>query len=80
MVPRKPKTDQKRLPKKKRAKRPPYIQITDRDILFIEAVMKYKFLLVDQFVWLFPDASKRGMENRLRRPVAFLSEHAGIQG
>ena len=66
MSPRKPKTNQKRLPKKRRSKKPPYFQVTDRDILFIKAVMKYKFLLVDQFAWLFPDASKRGMENRLR--------------
>ncbi len=66
MSPRKPKTDQKRLPKKKRVKKPPHFKITERDILFIKAVMKYRFLLVDQFAWLFPDASKRGMENRLR--------------
>jgi len=66
MNPRKPKTDQKRLPKKKRTKKPPHFQITDRDILFIKAVMKYRFFLVDQFAWVFPKASKRGMENRLR--------------
>lgn len=66
MSPRKPKTDQKRVPKKRRTKKPPHFQITARDILFIKAVLKYKFLMVDQFTWVFPDASKRGMENRLR--------------
>lgn len=66
MSPRKPKTDQKRLPKKKRGKKPPHFKITERDILFIKAVMKYRFLLIDQLAWLFPSASKRGMENRLR--------------
>ncbi|MCD6217769.1 replication-relaxation family protein [bacterium] len=64
--PRERKTDQNRLPKKRRAKKPPRFQITDRDIEFIRAICKYRFLLLEQLAWLFPEASKRGIENRLR--------------
>jgi hypothetical protein len=66
MSPRKPKTDQKRLPKKVRAKKPPAFQMTERDIELIRAILKYRFLTVDQLAWLFPESSQRGIENRLR--------------
>jgi len=66
MSPRKPKTGQKRLPKKTRAKKPPRFQMTARDIKLVRAVAKYRYLYVEQFAWLFPDASQRGLENRLR--------------
>jgi len=65
-MPRKPKTDQARLPKKRRAKTPPRFMLTDRDVELVRAILKYRFLQVSQFEWLFPDASRRGMENRLR--------------
>jgi len=66
MTPRKPKTDQKRLPKKSRAKKPPCFQITDRDILLVKAVLNYRFLTVNQFFMMFPESSKQGIQNRLR--------------
>jgi hypothetical protein len=66
MVPRKPTTDQKRLPKKARAKKPPVFRVTDRDIELLKAACKHRYLTVDQIAWLFPGSSKRGLENRLR--------------
>jgi hypothetical protein len=66
MVPRKPQTDQKRLPKKARAKKPPAFRVTDRDVELLKAACKHRYLTVDQIAWLFPDSSKRGLENRLR--------------
>ena len=48
MVPRKPTTDQKRLPKKTRAKKPPVFQMTERDIELVRAVSKYRYLYVEQ--------------------------------
>ena len=65
-MPRKPKTDQARLPKKERAKEPPRFMLTARDTGFVQAILEYRFLHISQMVWLFPDASRRGMENRLR--------------
>ena len=65
-MPRKPKTDQSRLPKKRRANTPPRFMMTERDTEFVRAILKYRFLHVSQLEWLFPDASRRGMENRLR--------------
>lgn len=66
MVPRKPTTDQRRLPKKTRAKKPPIFQMTERDVELVRAVSKYRYLYVEQFAWLFPGSSQRGLENRLR--------------
>jgi hypothetical protein len=66
MVPRKPTTDQKRLPKKTRAKKPPAFQMTERDIELVRAVSKYRYLYVEQYFWLFPNDSQRGLLNRLR--------------
>ena len=66
MVPRKPTTDQKRLPKKTRAKKPPAFQMTGRDIELVRAVSKYRYLYVEQYFWLFPNDSQRGLLNRLR--------------
>jgi hypothetical protein len=66
MSPRKPKTDQKRLPKKTRAKKPPVFQMTARDIELVRAICKYRYLNVDQYSNLFPESSMRGLENRLR--------------
>jgi hypothetical protein len=66
MIPRKPKTDQQRLPKKSRAKNPPVFQITDRDVGLVKAVCRYRYLTIEQITWLFPDSSQRGLENRLR--------------
>jgi len=66
MSPRKRKTDQERLPKVRRSKSPPRFQLTERDIEFIRAILKYRFLYLSQMEWLFPKASRRGMENRLR--------------
>ena len=66
MNPRPVKTDQKRLPKKARAKKPPVFRITDRDVLLLKAACKHRYLTVDQIAWLFPDSSSRGLENRLR--------------
>jgi hypothetical protein len=40
--------------------------LTDRDTDFVRAILKYRFLELGQFEWLFPEASRRGMENRLR--------------
>ena len=64
--PRERKTDQERLPKKRRTKKPPKFHITERDIEFIRAICKYRFLFPEQLSVLFPNASKRGIENRLR--------------
>jgi len=66
MNPRKPQTDQKRLPKKARAKKPPAFRVTDRDVELLKAACKHRYLTVDQIAWLFPDSSRRGLENRLR--------------
>jgi hypothetical protein len=66
MNPRPVKTDQKRLPKKARAKIPPAFRVTDRDVELLKAACKHRYLTVDQIAWLFPDSSKRGLENRLR--------------
>jgi hypothetical protein len=66
MNPRPIKTDQQRLPKKARAKKPPVFRITDRDVLLLKAACKHRYLTVDQIAWLFPDSSSRGLENRLR--------------
>ncbi len=65
-MPRAPKTDQVRLPKKRRAKAPPRFMLTERDTELVRAILKYRFLHVSQLEWLFPDSSKRGMEKRLR--------------
>jgi DNA-binding HxlR family transcriptional regulator len=65
MIPRKPKTDQQRLPKKKRAKKPPAFQMTERDIELVRALAKYRYLLIDQIDWLFPDSSKDKLTRRL---------------
>jgi hypothetical protein len=65
MVPRKPKSDQNRLPKKKRAKKPPAFRITDRDVELVRALSKYRYLLIDQIDWMFPDSSKDKLTRRL---------------
>jgi len=66
MVPSKTKTDQKRLPKKSRAKKPPAFQITDRDVELVKTICRFRYLTVEQITWLFPGSSQRGLENRLR--------------
>ena len=44
MNPRKPKTDQERLPKKRRSKSPPRFNVTERDIEFVRAMLEYRCL------------------------------------
>lgn len=72
MTPRKPKTDQKRLPRKSRAKNPPAMQLTDRDAELLRVVLEYRFLTIELFTWLFPqnpvtkENSAWGITNRLR--------------
>jgi hypothetical protein len=66
MSPRKPKTDQQRLPRTKRAKKPPRIQITERDVKFLRSLLTYRFLTIEQYYWLFPDASKQKLQTRLK--------------
>jgi DNA-binding PadR family transcriptional regulator len=65
MSPRQPKTDQQRLPRTKRAKNPPRIQLTERDIEILKAIIKYRFLYLDQIAWLFGPSYHR-MATRLR--------------
>ncbi len=59
------KTDQKRLPRKSRAKKPPAMQLTTRDIELVKAVLEYRFLTIEHYAWLFPNDSTRGVTNRL---------------
>lgn len=66
MTPRKPKTDQKRLPRTRRAKNPPRIVITERDVEFLKALLEYRFLTIEHYYWLFPDASQQKMQTRLK--------------
>jgi hypothetical protein len=66
MSPRKPKTDQKRLPRTRRAKNPPRFLITERDIEFLKALLPYRFLTIEQYQWMFPDASNQKLQTRLR--------------
>lgn len=66
MSPRKPKTDQKRLPRTRRAKNPPAFRVTQRDAELIRAVITYRFLYTRQLHWLFPDASQQNLNVRLR--------------
>lgn len=66
MTPRKPKTDQKRLPRTRRAKNPPRFIITERDIEFLKALLSYRFLTIEQYQWLFPNASSQKLQTRLR--------------
>jgi len=72
MTPRKPKTDQKRLPRKSRAKHPPAMQLTDRDAELLRAVLEYRFFTIELFTWLFPqnpvtkENSAWGITNQLR--------------
>jgi len=66
MNPRKPKTKQERLPKKSRAKKAPSFRITDRDVELVKAICRFRYLTVEQITWLFPESSRRGLENRLR--------------
>ncbi|MCH7472123.1 hypothetical protein IIA79_04130 [bacterium] len=66
MTPRKPKTDQKRLPRTRQAKNPLWMQITERDVELLRALVEYRFLYIEQYAWLFPQDSARGILNRLR--------------
>lgn len=72
MTPREPKTDQQRLPRKRRAKNPPPMQLTARDTELLKAVLEYRFLTIEHFTWLFPQDpeskanSPWGISNRLR--------------
>jgi len=40
--------------------------MTERDIELVRAVSKYRYLYVEQYFWLFPNDSQRGLLNRLR--------------
>ncbi len=62
----KSKTENKRLPRKSRAKKPPVMQLTTRDVEIVKAVLEYRFLSIEQCTWFFPKDSSRGIINRLR--------------
>ncbi|MFA5010206.1 MAG: replication-relaxation family protein [Patescibacteria group bacterium] len=66
MSPRKPKTDQKRLPRTKRAKHPPAFRITKRDVELVRAILNYRFLYTKHVFWLLPKASQQNLTVRLR--------------
>jgi hypothetical protein len=67
MSPRKIKTDQKRLPKTRRAKNPPRFIITERDISLVRAVLEYRFVFTKHILWLQPPkTSSRNIQNRLQ--------------
>jgi DNA-binding PadR family transcriptional regulator len=67
MSPRKIKTDQQRLPKKRRAKTPPRFYITERDVSLVRAVLDYRFLYTKHILWLQPPGtSKQNIQTRLR--------------
>lgn len=65
MSPSKPKLDPKRAPRTRRVKKPPVMQITERDVEFVRAVLKYRFLYTQQFFWLFPQSSPTNLKVRL---------------
>ena len=67
MSPRKLKTDQKRLPKTRRAKNPPRSIITERDISLVRAVLEYRFVYTKHILWLQPPkTSRQNIQTRLR--------------
>lgn len=66
MTPRKPKTEQRRLPRTKRAKHPPAFRITERDVELVRAVLHYRFLYTKHLYWLFTGASQQNLNVRLR--------------
>jgi len=67
MCPRKAKTDQKRLPKTRRAKNPPRFIITERDISLVRAVLEYRFVYTKHMLWLQPpNTSRQNIQTRLR--------------
>lgn len=66
MTPSKPKTDQQRLPRTRRAKHPPAFRITERDVELVRAVLSYRFLYTKQLYWLFPESSQQNLNVRLR--------------
>jgi hypothetical protein len=67
MSPRKIKTDQKRLPKIRRAKKPPRFIITERDISLVRAVLDYRFVYTKHILWLQPPkTSSRNIQTRLQ--------------
>ncbi len=59
-------TARKRLPKTRRAKTAPPIQITDRDASLIEAVLKFRFVEAKHLASLFCEDSQQGIYRRLK--------------
>lgn len=59
-------TSDNRLPRSNRAKKPPRLEITERDIEFLRALLQYRFLTIEQYQWLFPEASPQKLQTRLR--------------
>lgn len=66
MTPSKLKTDQKRLPRSRRAKHPPAFRITERDVELVRVTLTYRFLYTKQIYWLFPESSQQNLNVRLR--------------
>ena len=72
MSPRKPKTDQKRHKRKRRAKNSPQIKLTERYAELLKVILEYRFLTIEHSTWLFPQDKKTeansawGITNRLR--------------
>ncbi len=66
MSPRKPKTEQKRLPRNTRAKTPPRFQLMPRDVELVRAILKYRFLYIEQLGWLLTVSTPRQLAHRLK--------------
>ena len=75
MSPRKPNTEKKPLPRRKRASKPPVMKVTARDIEIVRLVFKYRFLTTQQVLWLFPGGSVLNLKVRLR----YLYHHAYLE-
>lgn len=65
MTPRTPNPDNKRAPRTRRVKKLPVMTLTPRDVEFVRAVLKYRFLYTQQFFCLFPEASPTNLKIRL---------------
>ncbi len=66
MPPRKSSITKERLPRNRRAKNPPVFRVTDRDVALLRYVLSYRFLHLQQFLWLLPDSSSQKLATRLR--------------
>ncbi|MDQ3023724.1 MAG: replication-relaxation family protein [bacterium] len=65
-MPRKSPLTKERLPRNRRAKNPPNFRVTDRDIAVLRFVLDYRFLHLQQLLWLLPDSSSQKLATRLR--------------